>query len=287
MASITREQIAAGLRELGLSAGDRVMVHSSLKSFGRVAGGAGAVIGALQDVLTEEGTLLMPSFNHGDPWREGGPGIFDPLATPTRNGRIPDTFWRMPGVHRSWDPTHPFAARGRRAEAYTQWHHRTLTMGPDSPLGMLWREGGQCLFLGIGHGPNTFKHVVETTTGAPCLGRRTEAYLVRLPDGRIVEGRGWGWRERSCPLTDVPDYIAAEMKKRRAERRGKIGNCEATLFSLQDCFEVIRDILQEGRDEHPPCARCPIRPRAVAQTRESDWDDETGRLKPDSVALMY
>ncbi len=181
--SVTRDEIAEGFRKLGLSRGDGVMVHSSLRSFGYVEGGAEAVIAALEDVLTEEGTLLMPSFNHGAPWKEGGSSIFDPLSTPTTNGKIPDTFWRLVGVCRSWNPTHAFAAWGKRAKAYTRWHHRTLSMGPDSPLGMLWREGGKCLLVGVGHGPNTMKHVVEMTTSVHCLGLRTEAYPMRLPGG--------------------------------------------------------------------------------------------------------
>ena len=58
----TRASLAADLRTLGVEAGDTLLVHSSLKSLGWVAGGTPAVIGALQDVLTESGTLVMPTF---------------------------------------------------------------------------------------------------------------------------------------------------------------------------------------------------------------------------------
>ena len=40
MSAVSRGDIVAGLRDLGLAAGAGVVVHSSLKSFGRVAGGA-------------------------------------------------------------------------------------------------------------------------------------------------------------------------------------------------------------------------------------------------------
>lgn len=85
-------------------------MHSSLSSFGRVAGSAPAVVAALMDVITPAGTLLMPPFNHGELFEPGGPGVYDPGATLTSNGAIPDHFWRLPGVLRSLDPTHPFAA---------------------------------------------------------------------------------------------------------------------------------------------------------------------------------
>ncbi len=114
---LTREQIAEGLHRIGLRAGMDVMVHSSLKSFGRVEGGAPAVIGALTDVLTESGTLLLPTFNHFAPWQPGGPALYDPALTPTSNGAIPETFRRMPGVWRSLNPSHPYAAWGATPSA--------------------------------------------------------------------------------------------------------------------------------------------------------------------------
>jgi len=44
---VSKEDIKAGLRKLGLKKGDIVGVHSSLSSFGYVEGGADAVIDSL------------------------------------------------------------------------------------------------------------------------------------------------------------------------------------------------------------------------------------------------
>ncbi|MHC4717244.1 MAG: AAC(3) family N-acetyltransferase [Planctomycetota bacterium] len=280
---VTREQIAEGLRALGLTAGMGVMVHSSLKSFGLVVGGAETVIGALQDVLTTEGTLMMPAFNHGRACRNGG--RFDPAVSPTTNGTIPDTFWRMPDVHRSLNPTHSFAAWGRHARRYTRHHHRTLTCGPGSPLGLLWRDDGYALLLGVGYNSNTFHHVVETATGAPCLGRRAEA-LPMVIAGREVEGRTWSWRRHACPITDQRRY-GPLMAERDLERRGLIGNCSAALFRLQDCFELIAELLRTGVDGCLPCNACPIRPQRTDHTVPSDWDERTQAPRPDSPAWTY
>jgi aminoglycoside 3-N-acetyltransferase len=283
---VTKIDIIAGLYALGLEAGAGVMVHSSLKSFGHVDGGAQAVIEALMEVLTPQGTLLLPSFNHDEPFHDDGPGVYDPRRTPTSNGAIPDRFWRMPGVLRSLDPTHPIAAWGRHSQRYTHAHHRTLTMGPQSPLGLLAADGGWGLLLGVDYGANTFHHVVEMSTGAPCLGQRTEAYPVALPDGRRVLGRTWGWRDGVCPITDQGLY-AAQMPRRNLQRQALIGGCTATLFRLSDCFEVIAHLLQHGQGAVPPCSRCPIRPRRVDQTVPSDWDAEMQQPTPDSIAWTY
>ena len=297
----TKHDIVSGLRALGLRAGMGVMVHSSLRSFGHVAGGAITVIEALMDVLTPDGTLLMPSFNHGAPFEDDGPDVYDPLTTPTINGAIPDAFWRMPNVYRSLDPTHPIAAWGEHAERYTQLHHRTLTMGSQSPLGLFNADGGYGLLLGIDFTYNTFHHVVETTLNSPCLGKHTEAYPVQLPDGRRVLGRTWGWRNGACPFTDQNRY-GAIMAERGLLRQMVIGahsdpdaqsvriadtGCTATLFKLQDCFEVVAELLRDGGWSFPPCSGCPIRPRVNTRTVESDWDEVTQTLKPESVAWGY
>ena len=67
-----------------------------------------------------------------------------------------------------------------------------------------------------------------------------------LPDGREVQGRTWGWRERPCPLTD-PAVYATEMAARGCEKVVMIGTCRARLFRLRDCFEVVAGLLRQGK----------------------------------------
>ena len=271
--SITSEEIRRGLEDLGLEQGMRIMVHSSLSSLGWVEGGAATVIRALQELLGPEGTLMMPSFNHGGPFRPGGPGVYDPLTTPTSNGKIPDTFWRMPDVHRSLNPTHPCAAWGKDAERYIKNHHLTLTMGEGSPLGMLALEGGYQVNLGTAHGATTAKHLAETMRRAWCLGYRTNTYPVRLPDGRVVAHRTWTYRGNRCPFTDSGEFIEAEMERLRHQRKGYVGKSLVTVFKLADLLAAIWGMLDNGYAGHPPCTKCPVRPRWGPTTRPSDWDD--------------
>src|SRR5262245_18922652 len=53
------DDLAGDLRRLGVEPGDVVMVHASLRAIGPVAGGADAVLDALEAVVGPEGTLLM------------------------------------------------------------------------------------------------------------------------------------------------------------------------------------------------------------------------------------
>ena len=269
---VTQDDIAGGLKDIGVRPGMGLIVHSSLKSFGWVEGGPEAVLRALMDVLTPSGTLIMPTFNHDVPFREGGPGLFDPRRTPSGNGVITDRFWRMPGVCRSLNPTHPYAAWGRHARRYTEGHHLTLTMGPESPLGLLCSDGGFCLLMGVSYGKNTFHHVVETMLNAPCLGRRTEAYPVRMPDGTVEMLRTWGFREKGCPFHDGghPSYIPL---MRDVEHTTDVGGSTWRFYRLQDAIEPIGRHLREGLGELPPCPGCPIRPRMTVATVASDVPD--------------
>jgi Aminoglycoside N3''-acetyltransferase len=66
---VTVDRIAADFRALGVEAGDTLLVHSSLRELGWVAGGPQAVVDALQRVLTPQGSLVMPahSTQYSDP----------------------------------------------------------------------------------------------------------------------------------------------------------------------------------------------------------------------------
>ena len=278
--------ITTGLSHLGIAPGAGLIVHSSLSSFGHVDGGAQTVVDALKEVVTAQGTLLMPSFNHGAAFGKNGAGHYDSLTTPTTNGAIADLFWRQPDTYRSLNPTHAFAAWGQHAQRYVEGHHRTLTMGAESPLGLLRHDDGSCLLLGVDYRSNTFHHTVEMTLATPCLGQRTEAYPMVVSDGQRVAGRTWSWRGGSCPFTDGNRY-GERMEARGLQRETMIGKSRVLTFRLEDCFSVVAQMLAHGTDEFPPCSGCSIRPRVAEETVPTDWDSENKVLRPDSEAWKY
>src|SRR5919202_1227589 len=55
----TRADLTRGLRALGLTSGDLVMCHASVRAVGEVAGGPDEIHLAIKDVLGSEGTLMM------------------------------------------------------------------------------------------------------------------------------------------------------------------------------------------------------------------------------------
>jgi aminoglycoside 3-N-acetyltransferase len=174
--SISKKQIAATVREVGLGPGDVVLVHTSLRSFGKVDGGADAIIDAIQGVIGNDGLLIMPTFTgcRVAPERPEPPLAFDPVETPCRQrtGIVPDTFWRMNGVRRSGHPTHSLAAWGARAEEFvTGGELRTFDAA--GPYGRYVRWNGKALFLGARLGSNTTIHCAEEWMGLPFLSEET------------------------------------------------------------------------------------------------------------------
>src|SRR5215510_8448969 len=55
----SRDQLSRNFRELGVAAGDVVMLHASVRAVGEVAGGPDEIHLALKDALTPDGTLVM------------------------------------------------------------------------------------------------------------------------------------------------------------------------------------------------------------------------------------
>ena len=174
----TRLSIAAEISNAGIKSGATILVHSSLSSLGWVSGGAVAVIQALMDVITPEGTLVMPehSGDLSDPanwqhppvpeswWtiiRESMPA-YHPAYTPSRGmGTIPEIFRTMPGVIRSDHPEVSFAAWGKHASFITSEHSLDYSLGENSPLARIYDLDGKVLLLGVGFENNTSFHLSE------------------------------------------------------------------------------------------------------------------------------
>lgn len=127
----TRAGIARDLRQLGVTEGSTLIVHSSLSRLGWVASGAHAVVLALLDAVGPSGTLVMPTHSggHSDPGE-----------------------WRNPPVPEAWWPTISEEATG---------------LGEGSPLARPHEADGWVLPLGVGHGNNTSLHLGEYRADFP------------------------------------------------------------------------------------------------------------------------
>ncbi|WP_244833890.1 AAC(3) family N-acetyltransferase [Clostridium sp. BJN0001] len=176
---LKKEDIIEGLKKCGLKKGQNVLVHTSLKSFGFVIGGAETIIRSLLDTVGEEGTVMMPSqtWKNLDPeigvhWevpekyydaiRENWPA-YDKDVTPAIGmGVVSELFAKWPGRKRSDHPARSFAAVGKNAQHLTENHDLRNIFGEGSPLSKLYDLDGYVLLLGVYYNKNTSFHLAET-----------------------------------------------------------------------------------------------------------------------------
>ena len=237
----TVDSLAADLRTLGVQAGDVVLLHSSYKSLGYVAGGAQAFVPAILGVLGPDGTVVVPTHvsDNSDPagwqhppvpetwWpviRHQAPG-FDPAVTPSRwMGALAEMVRTWPGARRSTHPWLSFAALGRQAETITADHRLDDALGEHSPLGAVYRLAGKILLLGCGHDANTSLHLAEWRQPEPPRGPRGAA--VRQPDGTST------WVTWTDVLEDESDFeeLGEAFEKEVGASVGPVGSATARLM---------------------------------------------------------
>ncbi len=271
----TAEEFAAALQTLGVTGGMQLVVHSTFSAFGSVPEGAEAFCKKLQQAIGENGTLLMPAFTFQVYHPGSKENIFDVRNTPSTVGILTDTFRKMPGVLRSFDPCHSFAVWGKDAEYFVKDHHLASTIDHEfSPLGKLFKADGWCLTISSALYV-TFMHLVEEMNGAKCCSKRTEEYRTILPDGQEVLTRAWGWRGttcKECPANDA-EAVFNIMRKENTVRETMVNNAHLQLFKLDDYRKAYSVLMQKF-------CRNAASFRVVACTVASDWDDELRQLKP-------
>jgi aminoglycoside 3-N-acetyltransferase len=234
----TRTSLAADLRAIGLGGGDVVILHSSLSAIGWVAGGPVAVLLALQDVLTADGTLIVPTHtsDRTDPARWQHPPVpedwvpviradtpaFDPALTPTRSmGVIAETFRSWPGVRRSVHPHVSFAGWGRYADEVTRDHQLAWSLGEGSPLARAYDRGAKTLQLGTRN--CTSLHLAEARSGR----------AQRCVQGATVPGDGgatWVTFDDWDYDTEGFDEVLECFCRRTGVTPGQVGHADSLLL---------------------------------------------------------
>jgi aminoglycoside 3-N-acetyltransferase len=185
------KELANDFRNLGISVGDTVMLHASVRAVGEVAGGPDAIHLALKSALTPEGTLMMyascPRY-----YDEVGRGnltmeqerevheklpAFDPLTARSErdNGILVEFLRTYPTSHVNHHVAR-FVCWGKQTGHLFESQPWNYAFGADSALERFLLLDGKIVLLGSDHDAVTFLHYVEHIVDIP--GKRVARYQV-------------------------------------------------------------------------------------------------------------
>jgi len=241
---VSKDDIEAGLRKLGLKKGDLIGVHSSLSSFGYVEDGADAVIDALLEVVGEKGTIVMPTHSTNIIEVQRTPeeiamGVawlykilpYDPKETPCSTGTIPETFRKRKGAIRGSHPTHSLAAIGPKAEELVEGWHKMLKLD------------GYILLMGVGLSVCTAMHLAEKRVQFP------KHILDKItPPKELVEKypeEEWEW-----DFGPYPDFSKMEEPclKQGIMKTVKVREAILKLVMLRELIDLYAEYLRKNPD---------------------------------------
>lgn len=248
---IEAREVAECLAGLGVTPGDVICVHSSVKDLSRERTRDGMIrqaeelIEGLKLAVGEDGTIVMPTFtycNEGNPRGE----VYHPDKTKSRTGFLTELFRKTPDVVRSRQPTHSVAAWGRLADELTDGHENVNPLGVDSPLHRLVCQGGKVVFLGTDFKTCSLIHVAESVGGAPYVKVFRYGYLGWTPVALMEGPSGETIR---LPIEEVPgcsqhfDAIHEPMERRGLVRSAPLGRGVVSVFLATDLIETTREEL--------------------------------------------
>jgi aminoglycoside 3-N-acetyltransferase len=243
--SLTRTEIVQGLRAAGLAEGDVVLVHSAMRTFGRIEGGGDAVVDALLEVLGPTGTLVVPTFTFAHEVEDDP--IIDPANDPSEMGAITEAARRRPGAFRSTAYRHSVAAIGPRAEFITAIDPALAVFDFRSSFGVMLSLNAQILLFGVTYSSSTSHHFAEWVCQVPYRHTIPMTIKVRRPGGRIDDQTTTDYQPKSeggsYYGTRGPDFnrLGQMLEDRRQAGGVFIGNSAVRRFRMRDLLDLAQE----------------------------------------------
>ena len=251
------EAVVGDLRDLGITSGDLLFVHASLRRIGPVRGGASGVVDAVDRAVGPDGTWMMILGARDDhDWVNGRPeaerpGLladaepFDHLATPVQPdvGVLAEVFRTTPGTVVNDHPEGRFGARGPLAHDLLDAAPWDDYYGPGSPLERFVSAGGQVLRLGADADTVTVLHHAEYLADVADTRRVRRYRRVAGPDGpRVVVVECLDDEDGIVAEDRQPaeDYFAVILRGYLATGRARRGTVGGAAAELIDAGGIVR-----------------------------------------------
>lgn len=231
-------ELVLNFQKLGITKGDVLLVHSSYKSFGGVKGGPQTVIDALKHILSEEGTLIVPTFNYD--FCDGVP--FDIRKTPSKMGIISELVRSDKDSKRSLDPVFSFAVFGKQRDYLTNLKSKH-SFGQNSIFAKLRELNAKIMIIGLTYNESmTFFHHIEETQG--CDYRFFKKFEGEITDYNGIKKNGeiiLFVRDIEKGIQNDVDKVGRILEKEGIVKKKTIGHSVIKLMNANDVYQRTAD----------------------------------------------
>lgn len=243
--TVNFDELVSNFRKLGVVKGDVLLVHSSYKSFGGVEGGPQTVINALKSILTENGTLIVPTFNYD--FCQGKP--YDVKKTPSKMGVITEIVRTDPNSKRTLDPVFSFAILGKHRD-YLANLENDHSFGTNSVFGKLRELDAKIMIIGLAYNESvTFFHHIEETQG--CDYRYFKEFRGKITDYENTEHDSkitLFVRDIERGVQNSVDAMGLIMEQEGIVKKVVVGKSEIKLMKANDVYE--RTVAEMKKNPH-------------------------------------
>ncbi len=229
------EALVLELKELGLQEGDCVLVHSSYKSLGPIIEGPKTVIDAIIEVIGEEGTLIVPTFNFAFCKGEA----FDVRSTPSQMGILTELVRQHPDSHRNMHPIYSFAFLGKHGSELGKLRYKS-SYGADSVFGKLRELNGKIMIIGLSYNKSmTFFHHIEEMEGCDYRYFKSFAGTVTDWEGRTYQDTFTMFvRDLDKGVVTAVDPMGKVLEDQGAVSKKNIGEATVRLMKANDVYRI-------------------------------------------------
>ncbi len=248
-----KEEIFAQLCAMKAPRDKMVLMHSSLRTVGKVAGGAQGLLDILVEYFTAEGGLFCVPVHT---WHNLEKEItLDMNSSDNCLGYFSTVAAEDPRGYRTESPTHSMVIFGDRVKAEEIAKGELVALTPTAPetcYGKLYDEDGFVLLVGVAHNRNTYLHTVDEMLKIPNRMEEKEIQTaIRKKNGEIVK------RPLRLFYTDYSHDISERFVKfdipfryHRCGTDGSIGDAPTQLLSARKMKNVVEMIYKN----------CPVDP---------------------------
>ena len=240
---------------LGLSKGDIVIAHISLRSMGYIVGGAETVFNALMNVLGDKGTIVVPSqtVEISDPkdwqyppvpkdWieiiKENLPPYNPKTSYSSTMGEFSNFIRMLPESNRSNHPMYSFSAIGNEAIFITSGEKLDFPFGKGSPLDKLYNLNAKVLLVGTDFESNTSIHFAESIIGRESIKETSKV---------VINGKEKWETFLNVDLDIYDDYLELQESffNTMPPKTEIVYGSKIYCFSMKDCVDYAVKYYQE------------------------------------------